>query len=370
LRSPAPFDHTTLAGRVVFAPGDCAERLQTLLEEVGASRVLVIATEAERALAEDLTTPLGDRRAGVFGEARPHVPVETAGVAVAMASDVGADWVVSIGGGSTTGTAKAVALELGLPILAVPTTYAGSEMTPVWGLTDGARKTTGHSFVVQPKIVLYDPELTIGLPAATTATSVVNALAHCVEAFYAPAASPLSGLLAEEGIRALIAGSAAVVAPDDLEARGVLLYGACLAGSAFAHAGSDLHHKICHVLGGAFDLPHAETHTAMLPQVVAFVEPALPDDVRERLAAAFAVAPEGTVAATIFDLAESFGASMALREFGMTAGEVDVVVEPILKQVPASTPRPPDREDLRRILQAALDGTAPSRNRDRETIDA
>jgi alcohol dehydrogenase class IV len=360
MRAPEAFDHDALPGRVVFAPGEGAERLAALVDEVRAERVLVVCTPTGRGRAEALVEPLADRVAAVFGDARVHVPVEVAGAAVAVATDVDADWVVAIGGGSPVGVAKAIALELGLPILAVPTTYSGSEMTPIWGLTEDSRKTTGRSMVVLPRIVLYDPELTVGLPVGTTATSAVNALAHCVEAFYAPGATPISSLLAEEGIRALVGGVAdAVAAPDDLEARGLLLYGAYLAGASSAQSGTEIHHKICHVLGGALDLPHAETHTVVLPQVVAFVEPALPGDARERIRAALGAGEEGAAVA-IFDLVASLDVPTNLEELGMEREAIEPLLDQILAQVPPTTPRPPSLEDLRAILEAAWEGRRPT----------
>jgi maleylacetate reductase len=360
MRAPALFDHDSLPGRVVFAPGEGAERLAGLVDEVGAERVLVVCTPTGRARAEGLSEGLGARRVGVFGDARVHVPVEVAGAAVAAAREVAADWVVAIGGGSPVGVAKAIALELGVPILAVPTTYSGSEMTPIWGMTEDSRKTTGRSMAVLPRIVLYDPALTVGLPKGTTATSAVNALAHCVEAFYAPGATPVSSLLAEEGIRALVGGvGAAVARPDDLEARGLLLYGAYLGGASSAQSGTELHHKICHVLGGALDLPHAETHTVVLPQVVAFVEPALLADARERIRAALGAGEEGAAVA-IYDLVASLDVPTSLRELGMARDAIEPLLDQILSQVPPTTPRPPSRDDLRGILEAAWEGRRPT----------
>src|SRR5215210_1957995 len=272
------FTYEALPGRVVFGVGAGREKLVEEGIRLGAGRMLLVATEREMEVAEELAAPLGDRVVGVFTNVRPHVPVEVATAARELARRIGADCLLSIGGGSTIGTAKAIALELPLPIVAVPTTYAGSEMTPIWGLTEAQRKKTGTSVDVLPKVVVYDPELTVSLPPFITGPSAMNAMAHCVEAFYAPGANPMSSLVAEEGIRALARGvPVAVESPDDLEGRSETLYGAYLAGTAFAGAGSGLHHKVCHVLGGAYDLPHAETHTVVLPQVAAFNGPAVPE---------------------------------------------------------------------------------------------
>ncbi|HEX4252303.1 MAG TPA: maleylacetate reductase, partial [Pseudonocardia sp.] len=294
------FHYDALPGRVVFGAGVARRELLAEADRLNADRVLLVATESEEPLARELAAPLGDRVVAVFTSVRPHVPIQVAEAARALAASVRADAVLSVGGGSTTGTAKAIALTTGLPIIAVPTTYAGSEVTPVWGLTERSasgtsigtersasgtsigteqtRKTTGVDHRVLPRTVVYDPELTVTLPADLSAASGLNALAHCVEAFWAPRRNPISSLAAEEGIRALAAGLPAVHAdPTDLAARSDLLYGAYLAGSAFAVAGSGLHHKICHALGGAFNLPHAQTHAIVLPEVLAFNAPAAPD---------------------------------------------------------------------------------------------
>jgi alcohol dehydrogenase class IV len=289
-----------------------------------------------------------------FTEVRQHVPVEVARAARTAAE--GADALLSLGGGSAVGTAKAVALETGLPIVAVPTTYAGSEMTPVWGLTEGARKTTGRDARVLPKVVVYDPELTVSLPPEITGPSAVNALAHCVEAFYAPGASPISSLMAEEGIRAIARGvPVAVARPGDAEGRAETLYGAYLAGAAFAVAGSGLHHKICHVLGGAYDLPHAPLHTVVLPQVAAFQAPALPEEMG-RVARAMGADDAGR---GIFDLARLIGAPTALRDIGMRAADLDEAVGLVLEQVPEDNPRPVEENDVRGLLEAAFEGRRP-----------
>src|SRR4051812_8695464 len=176
------FTYDALPGRVVFGAGTSRRVLAAEIQRLEATRVLVVAAEPERALAQELVAPLGERVAGWFSKVRAHVPVEVAESARALARSAGADALLSIGGGSTTGTAKAIALEQGLPIVAVPTTYAGSEMTPVWGMTEARRKTTGRDSRVLPKVVVYDPELTVSLPASITGPSAMNAVAHCVEA--------------------------------------------------------------------------------------------------------------------------------------------------------------------------------------------
>jgi alcohol dehydrogenase class IV len=288
------------------------------------------------------------------------VPVEVAERARAAAAACEADSVVAVGGGSAIGTAKAIALTTELPIVAVPTTYAGSEMTPVWGLTEASRKTTGRSPVVLPTVVVYDPELTLSLPPGLSATSGINALAHGVEAFYAPGASPVSSLLAEEAIRALAEGLPAVVRdPTGLPGRERTLYGAYLAGAAFAVAGSSLHHRICHVLGGAYDLPHAELHTVVLPQVTAFLEPALPAEMA-RIRDALGAGAGTSAAAALHELALATNAPTALDAIGMRAEDVDEAGELVLESLPPDPPRSVAEADVRRILDDAFHGRRPA----------
>jgi alcohol dehydrogenase class IV len=231
-------------------------------------------------------------------------------------------------------------------------------MTPVWGSTEGARKTTGRDPAVLPKLVVYDPELTFTLPAAVTAASGMNALAHCVEALYAPGRNPVTALIALEAIAALArALPAAVAAPTDLAGRTGALYGAYLGGSAFAVAGSGLHHKICHALGGAFDLPHAETHSIVLPHVVAFQQPAAAMAM-DRVANALGARPGGAATA-LYDLAASLDLPLALRDVGMPADGIDQVAPAILAAVPADNPRPVQVADVGSILAAAYAGKRP-----------
>ncbi|MDP9188747.1 MAG: maleylacetate reductase, partial [Actinomycetota bacterium] len=262
--------------------------------------------------------------------------------------------------------AKAIALVLGLPIVAVPTTYAGSEMTPIWGLTESGQKTTGRDLKVLPKLVVYDPALTVSLPPEITGPSAINAFAHCVEAFHAPGANPITSLLAEEGIRALATGlPGAVASPEDLGARAETLYGAYIAGSAFAVAGSGLHHKICHVLGGAFDLPHAETHTVVLPHAMAFNEeaaPAVGERVRSALSAGSSIGSDAprSAAESLYDLAREVGAPLSLEAVGMPRGGIASVVARIVAAVPESNPRAVDRDSIEALLTAAFEGHPPA----------
>jgi maleylacetate reductase len=308
------FVHTFLPGRVVLGAGTL-DQVAGEVELLDVRQVLLIATRSARDAADVVETELKDRFAGRIDGVTQHVPTEVAEDAREKARLVDADGVVAIGGGSAIGLAKAIALTTGVPVVAVPTTYAGSEMTPVWGETSAAGKTTGSDPKVLPKTVVYDPVLTLHLPKSVTAASVANALAHCVEAVWTPKADPIIETTAVEAARALAAGLRQVLdSPTDLEARGQLLYGACLAGSAFASAGSDLHHKLCHYLGGTYNLPHAETHAVVLPQVARVKATAVP-----RAKARLEEALQTTDLATgLYDLVAEAGLPTSLQELGLT----------------------------------------------------
>jgi alcohol dehydrogenase class IV len=285
-----------------------------------------------------------------------HVPVEVAtrGREVAASHDV--DALVSVGGGSTTGLAKAIALTTGLPIIAVPTTYAGSEATNVWGLTEDARKTTGTDDRVLPRTVVYDASLVVTLPIAMSVASGLNALAHCIDAMWAPRADPINTALAAEGIRALNVGLPKVATdPAGLEGREHALYGAYLSAVAFASAGSGLHHKICHVLGGMFDLPHAQTHAVVLPHVLAFNGPAAPE-VERRIATALG-APSANKGLAV--LRSTSDAPVALRDYGMPEDGIALAVEAVLTAVPAANPTLVTTDNLTARLHAAWEGELP-----------
>jgi maleylacetate reductase len=315
----------------------------------------VLATPEQEAQAEDVARRLGDRCAGVFPRAVMHVPIETAREAREEAKRVGADCAVAIGGGSTTGLGKAIALESSMPILAIPTTYAGSEMTPIYGITEGGQKKTGRDARVLPKTVIYDPALTIGLPVGLSVTSGMNAIAHAVEGLYAQDSNPVMSLMAEEGIRALAQGLPRVVSkPGDLDARADCLYGAWLCGAVLGAVGMALHHKLCHVLGGTWNLPHAETHTVVLPHAAAYNAPAVPEAMR-RVGRALE-APDA--AQGLYDLARSLGAPLALEAIGMPAGELDRAAE-LATTSPYWNPRPIERAAIRRLLDDAWFGRRP-----------
>jgi alcohol dehydrogenase class IV len=352
------FEYTGFPSHVVFGVGSTERRqLARVIDGVGAERILLIAAEPEQALADTIADALGGRIVARFSHVRAHVPIEIAREAREAADAAGADCLLSVGGGSTTGTAKAIALEAGTPIVAVPTTYAGSEVTPVWGLTENGRKTTGVDLRVLPKLVIYDPQLTTSLPPQLSVVSGLNALAHCAEAFWTAKRNPITSLIAEEGIRALAAGLPGILAdPGDLEARSRALYGAWLAGTSFASAGSDLHHKICHVLGGAYDLPHAETHAVVLPYATAVAAPRV-DGADSRIAAALGAGDE-SAAEAIYAFERELGAPESLREIGLPESELEHASE-LVADALGALPEPLSRVASDALLQAAFDGAPP-----------
>jgi maleylacetate reductase len=348
------FIYQGLPSRVVFGAGSI-DHLEREIDLLGAKRAIVLSTPQQREQAEALAARLGPLAVGVFARAVMHVPVETAQEARDYAARLGADCAVAIGGGSTTGLGKAIALTSSLPVLAVPTTYAGSEMTPIYGLTEAGLKKTGRDLRVLPKTVIYDPALTLSLPASLSVTSGINAIAHAAEGLYAQDANPIIGLMAEEGIRALGQGIGRVVArPDDIDARGDCLYGAWLCGAVLGSVGMALHHKLCHTLGGTFNLPHAETHTIVLPHALAYNREAAPRAM-QRIAGAL-----GTTDAAqgVFDLARDNGAPTALKDIGLKEPDIDIALDIALKN-PYWNPRPLERAALRALLVAAYEGRRP-----------
>lgn len=341
------FVHDTPGARVVFGVG----RRREVVAELAAlgQRPLVVVDETAARVACDLYADLERRAVAVIGEVRQHVPLTDAEAARALTRRTMADCVVALGGGSTIGLAKAIALSERLPILAVPTTYSGSEMTPVWGLTRGGVKTTGRDPVVAPRVVVYDPALTYSLPPSVTAASGLNAVAHCVDALWSPARTPLTDVMAEHAIRLLADGlPGAVHDGQDGESRACALAGAWLAGSTFALAGSSLHHKLCHVLGGRFDLPHAETHAVMLPLVTSLAVTHAPEAGTAISRALRASDPVDGLRA----ISRELNAPTSLRPFGFTADAAEALADEVRLET-LGAPFPMERDDVRAILSQA-----------------
>lgn len=347
------FEHTTLGQRVLFGTGLAGANLAAEVARLGARRVMVISSAAEArrlaAVTDSISVALH------YDDVAPHVPADKAEKARAAAAENRIDLIVCAGGGSTTGLAKVIALTLRLPIIAIPTTYAGSEATNVWGRTEASRKTTGVDDAVLPVTVIYDAALTLGLPVELSVASGLNALAHCIDSLWGPRADPINAALATEGVRALnVALPAIKVHPLEPSGREQALYGAYLAAVAFASAGSGMHHKICHVLGGAYNLPHAQTHAIILPHVLAFNAPLAPD-AEARIAAAFGAARalDGLNA-----LRETLDAPRALKDYGLAEDSIPEAARLILPAIPASNPRNVTAENLQELLRDAYAGTA------------
>jgi alcohol dehydrogenase class IV len=360
------FVHESLPQRVVFALGEAAAGVVAEVTELGRSSVLLITSDRGAALAEPVQAAL--EAAGlavtIHNEVVMHVPVAVAERARGVAAAVGADVVVTVGGGSTTGLGKAVVMDgspvAGIPLIAVPTTYAGSEATNVWGLTEGETKTTGVDPRVLPASIVYDATLLTSLPGDMTVASGLNALAHGVDAMWGPRVDPIDQAMAQEGIRGLAAGLPKVAAdPAGVDGIEETLYGAYLSAVAFAGAGSGMHHKICHVLGGMFNLPHAQTHACVLPHVLAFNAPNAPDAER-RIAAAFgAGAAREVLPALRAELARHVEVPHALKDYGMPEDGIAQALEPITAAIPATNPTLVTDDNLTALLWSVWNGDLP-----------
>jgi maleylacetate reductase len=349
------FIYTARATRVVFGAGSL-DQLNDELDELGIRRALVLSTPEQRALAERVRQLAGERCHAIFDRAAMHVPVDIAEAGVEAARACGADGLIAAGGGSTLGLAKAIALETSLPIVAIPTTYAGSEVTSIYGLTAGNEKKTGKSHRVLPRTVIYDATLTLTLPVGLTATSGLNAIAHAAEGLYAQDSNPVMSMFAEEGVRSLAQGLFLVCkAPGDLDARVLTQYGAWLCGTVLGNVGMALHHKLCHTLGGMFNLPHAETHAVILPYAMAFNLPSAPD-AAQRLCRALDTRDP---ASTLFDLGRALDTPVSLAELGVRETDLDQAAQAAMR-APYFNPRPLSIGGIRHLLQMAFEGVRPT----------
>ena len=342
----APFIFAGIPTRVLFGDGRLAEA-KTEAGRLGMKRPLVITGRQQSGLGRDIAAGLGALH---FDGARMHTPVDITEQAMKLVEGQGIDGTIAIGGGSAIGLGKAVAFRTGLPQLAVPTTFAGSEMTDILGETSGGGKTTTRGASIQPETVIYDPQMLATLPQRLAATSGMNSMAHAVEALYAVDGNPIVSLLAEEGIRAL-----ASALPGGPSARAEALYGAWLCGTVLGSAAMALHHKLCHLLGGTFDLPHSETHAVILPHATAY----------NAIAAAGAMARiaralgAGNAAQGLFDLAKSLGTPLSLGELGMPEEGLDQVADMAVAN-PYPNPRLLERNAIRELLDNAFHGRRPA----------
>lgn len=349
-----PFTYSALPARVIFGSGTLS-KIPDELRLLGCRRALVLSTPEQQDAATSLASLLGDLCAGTFTQAAMHTPVDVTERAMKFVHDFGVDCTLALGGGSTTGLGKAIALRTDLPQIVVPTTYAGSEATPILGETAEGRKVTQRTLKVLPEVIVYDVDLTLTLPTALSATSGINAIAHAVEALYTQDANPVISMMAERGIEALARALPPIMKnPSGKSARSEALFGAWLCGVCLGAVGMALHHKLCHTLGGSFNLPHAETHTVLLPHAVAYNSAAAPEAM-SRVAHALG-APNA--AQGLFDLAKSLGTPTALREIGMLESGLDRAAE-LATASPYWNPRPIDRATIRALLDDAFYGRRP-----------
>jgi len=350
----APFTFENLPCRVVFGSGTLANS-KTEVERLGGKRAMVLTTRQQESQGKSLGAALGPLYAGLFPGATMHTPVMVTEQALAAMKACEADCVVSLGGGSTIGLGKALALRTGVNQLCIPTTYAGSEMTPILGQTENGLKTTLRNAAVLPETVIYDVDLTLTLPVGLTVTSGINAIAHAVEALYARDTNPVTSLMAEEGIHALSHALPAIAAKsDDRAARSEALYGAWLCGVCLGTVGMALHHKLCHTLGGTFDLPHAETHTIVLPHALAYNASAAPEAMT-RIARAMGT---DDAASGLYDLARRLDAKLALRDLGMPENGIDKTADLAVANA-YWNPRQLERDAIRDLIARAWSGEPP-----------
>ncbi|WP_338720895.1 maleylacetate reductase [Devosia sp. XK-2] len=348
------FTYNAHPSRVIFGPGS-RSRIGEELERLGIERAIVISTPEQSGLAAEIAKTIGGRAGIMYPGAAQHTPTNVTESALQAVSSVRADGCLAIGGGSTTGLSKAIAYRTDLPQLIVPTTFAGSEMTPILGQTEHGRKTTLNSPKVLPETVIYDPELTVTMPAFISGPSGMNAIAHSVEALYAKDRNPIISMMAADSIRALGAALPRLMAePADRDAHSEALYGAWLAGCCLGAVGMAIHHKICHTLGGMFNLNHADIHALMIPYTAAYNRDAAPQAMVQ-IARALGTddGPHG-----IYQLSQRAASKRSLREMGLVEADLDAAADQAV-QNPYYNPRPVTREGVRDMLQAAFDGRAP-----------
>jgi maleylacetate reductase len=350
-----PFTFPGLSNRVIFGSGSIAQAAAEIDRFGDGRRALILSTARQEPKAQALAQTLGPRAAGVFAGAAMHTPVEVTENALAAFHRHGADTIVSLGGGSTIGLGKAIALRTDADQVAIPTTYAGSELTDIVGETADGQKTTRRDPRIRPETVIYDPDLTLDLPMSVTVPSALNALAHVVESLYAPDRNPISDMLCRGALAPLHDGLPALVRnPRDAEARAQVLYAAWLCSGAFGGVSLALHHKLCHVLGGSFGMPHAETHAILLPHTAGFNAVAAPD-----LLTPVAEVFGDPISAGLWEFSRTINAPMALRDIGFDRADIARAAD-IASQNPYANPRPFDSADISALLEAAWAGARPS----------
>ena len=351
------FHYQALPVNVFFSAG-AAKQTHYILKEQGYKRVLILTTLGQQNAGQSMAQQLGDLAIEVYPHAVMHVPVNVAEDAIAYALKHQIDCCLALGGGSTIALAKAIALKTEIAIAAIPTTYAGSEMTSVYGMTENNQKRTGKDLKVLPKVVIYDPELTLALPIELSTSSGMNAMAHSIEALYAKDKNPIISMIAIESIKALRTALPDIVKnPQDLESRTQAMYGAWLAGVCLGSVGMAIHHKLCHVLGGRYNLPHAHTHAVTLPYSV-FYNQNTDRATMSELAVALGGTHHTDAAGLIYQLNQELGIPLSLRDLGLPENGPQEVAQ-IVCENPYYNPRPYDQVELSRLLSLACDGLPP-----------
>ncbi|GFG54192.1 maleylacetate reductase [Mycolicibacterium agri] len=362
--------HNATPPRIVFGPGRSAG-LGDEVERLGARRAMIVTTPGRASMGDRFAAAISDRCVGLLPEAISQVPVELVRRGVQKAAGRGADCLVAIGGGAATGLCKGIAYESGLPIIAIPTTYSGSEMTGFCGMTSEGVKRMHESLAMCPRTVIYDAELSVELPPSTSASSAMNALAHCIDAIYLPSLSPLLAMAAVEGARIVANNLPELLAsPRDIGLRNEMLYGAYLSGAALT-GGFALQHAVAHMLGGSYGVEHGTAHAVVLPYVTAYLQQYAPQPLG-RIADAVGTTD---LAGYLWDLAGGAGLPVRLADVGFPAEDLDRAVH--IATTADAAPTDPDIHDanragnpapvtdsaVRAVLQAATDGRRPGAKR-------
>ena len=340
--------------QIVFGCG-AIEQTSLWIEQLSCKQAIVLCTKGREQQAQNLSDSFGKLTVGVLPMAVMHTPVEITKLALQKVREKNADCLVAIGGGSATGLSKAIAYHTKLPQIVIPTTYAGSEVTPNLGQTENKLKISLKCEQIIPNIVIYDPELTSNLPINTSITSGFNAMAHAIEGLYAKDCNPISSLSANEGLKALISALPKLKLDSaDITARSEALYGAWLCGTVLGTVGMALHHKLCHVLGGSFDTPHAETHTILLPHTINFNAKVASDSLKN-----LHNMLDNSPGTGLYEFAKKMGAPISLKEIGLSEKNLDKASK-IATKNPYWNPRPITWDAIRQLLQDAWEGKCPT----------
>ena len=343
-----------IATRVIFGAGT-VERVADEVAHLGSTKALILSTPFQAEDAEKISMSLAGQSAGVYSGATMHTPVDVTEQALKVFSASRADCIIAIGGGSTIGLSKAIATRTGVDQIVIPTTYAGSEMTDILGETETGKKTTRRGASIRPESVIYDTNLTLSLPVPMTMTSAMNAIAHAVEGLYADDRNPVLTLMANDALKAFKTGLPVIKEdPRNQEARALTQYAAWLCSTVLGYVSMALHHKLCHVIGGSFDTPHADTHAILLPHTTGFNAVAVPD-LMQPVSAIFGETP----GAGLWQFARQIGAPTSLKDLGLDQSDLDEASK-IAVANPYKNPRKFDRDDIRNLLQVAWEGTKPA----------